>query len=99
MKMEFQEIVDSIRKRAEKNVPIGDSVKFVLDEYCIHVDGSGEKNVVTEVNKEAGCTITTSLKTMGKIVEGDLNPMMATMTGKIKISGNMGLAMKLGSLI
>jgi putative sterol carrier protein len=30
---------------------------------------------------------------------GDLNPMMAVMGGKIKISGDMGLAMKVQSLL
>ena len=33
------------------------------------------------------------------MVNGDLNPMQAFMTGKIKIQGDMGLAMKLQSLI
>jgi putative sterol carrier protein len=33
-----------------------------------------------------------------KIVRGELNPMMAAMTGKLKISGDMGFAMKLTSL-
>jgi putative sterol carrier protein len=36
---------------------------------------------------------------MSKIMKGELDPMMATMMGKLKISGDMGLAMKLQSLI
>ena len=33
------------------------------------------------------------------VVNGDMNPMQAFMSGKIKIQGDMGLAMKLQSLI
>jgi putative sterol carrier protein len=34
-----------------------------------------------------------------KLKTGDLNPMMAVMSGKVKIKGDMGLAMKLQSLL
>ncbi len=33
-----------------------------------------------------------------KIMAGELNPMMAAMTGKLKIEGDMGFAMKLSKL-
>jgi putative sterol carrier protein len=32
-------------------------------------------------------------------LNGDLNPMMAVMTGKVKISGDMSVAMKLQNLL
>ncbi|HRX29829.1 MAG TPA: SCP2 sterol-binding domain-containing protein, partial [Saprospiraceae bacterium] len=48
---------------------------------------------------EADCTISTDVDTFMKLKSGDLNPMMAVMSGKIKISGDIGLAMKLQSLL
>jgi putative sterol carrier protein len=34
-----------------------------------------------------------------KIIRGELNPMMAAMTGKLKVSGDIGFAMNLSSLL
>jgi len=44
-------------------------------------------------------TVNTSTEVAEKLLRGSLNPMMAFMTGKIKISGDMALGMKLFSLL
>lgn len=93
------EIMEQLSAQAAKAPAIGATIKFVLDGNPIFVDGTGDSNKITAEDKEADCTITTSVDTLLKIKSGDINPMMAAMTGKIKISGNMGLAMKLQSLI
>lgn len=93
------EIMEQLSAQAAKASPIGATIKFVLDGNPIFVDGTGDSNKITAEDKEADCTITTSVETLMKIKSGDVNPMMAAMTGKIKIDGNMGLAMKLQSLI
>jgi len=97
--MDLTTIMEQISAQASNVEPLGASFKFVLDDQPIHIDGSGDANVVTSEDKEADCTITTSMETMIKLKSGDLNPMMAVMSGKIKIDGDMGLAMKLQSLI
>jgi len=97
--MNYEQILESIKNQAKANAALGGTVKFLLGDRVIFIDGSGEENQVSEMDQEANCTITTSLEDMGKMMEGQLNPMMATMTGKMKIKGDMGLAMKLQSLI
>lgn len=97
--MDINLIIDQIRTQAENVSPVGATFKFVLDEHVIFIDGTGETNVVSADDNEADCTISTSVETMQKLKSGDLNPMMAVMSGKIKIKGDMGLAMKLQSLI
>ncbi|MFZ5817256.1 MAG: SCP2 sterol-binding domain-containing protein [Bacillota bacterium] len=46
-----------------------------------------------------GCTVSMSAADFQAMVEGKLNPTAAFMSGKLKIKGDMGLAMKLQSLI
>ena len=44
-------------------------------------------------------TITQAVEDWREITAGRLNPQMAFMSGKLKISGDMSLAMKLGSIM
>ncbi len=94
-----EEIKAVISKQAGNIDPLGSVIKFVLDDQPILIDGTGDSNVVSDEDKEADCTITTSAETIAKMKSGDLNPMMAVMSGKVKIKGDMGLAMKLQSLL
>jgi putative sterol carrier protein len=50
-------------------------------------------------DKEADCSITVTAEVLEQLRDGELNPMMAVMSGKIKITGDMGLAMKVQSLM
>ncbi len=48
---------------------------------------------------DAQCTITVGDEDFVNIVGGKLNPQMAFMSGKLKVQGDMGLAMKLGNVL
>ena len=47
----------------------------------------------------ARCTVAASEGDFLNIVNGRLNPQMAFMSGKLKIQGDMGLALKLVSIL
>ena len=95
----FETIVEEIRKQAENVSPLGAKLKFLLDDNVLMIDGSGDKNIVGTEDGEAETTIITSIENLVKLKSGELNPMMAVMGGKVKIKGDMGLAMKLQSLL
>lgn len=71
--------------------------------YVFDIDGAGVWTVaiadgaitVTDGAGEADCTFSTSEESFEKIVAGEQNPTTAYMTGKLKIKGDMGAAMKL----
>ncbi len=74
--------------------------------YLFDISGAGKWTVRVENGKvsvqegegEADTTISASDETFVKIVNGEQNPTSAFMTGKLKVSGDLGNAMKLQQL-
>jgi putative sterol carrier protein len=75
--------------------------------YRFEIDGAGAWTVDVQDGKvsvsqdgdaEPDCTISTSEEIFQKLVNGEQNPTTAYMTGKLKIKGDMGAAMKLQKL-
>jgi len=95
--MSMEAVLAEMTAQAANADPLGGTLKFVLDDNPIFIDGSGDTNTVIAEDKEADCVTSVDLYTQLK--SGSLNPMMAVMGGKVKIKGDMGLAMKLQSLI
>ncbi|SLN34312.1 SCP-2 sterol transfer family protein [Roseovarius litorisediminis] len=72
------------------------SAKFMIEgEGAIMVDGNG----VRAEDGEADVTLSADADTFQSILEGDLDPTAAFMTGKLSVDGDMGMAMKLGSVL
>lgn len=71
--------------------------------YVFDIEGAGVWTVaiadgaltVTEGAGDADCTFSASEESFEKIVAGEQNATTAYMTGKLKIKGDMGAAMKL----
>jgi putative sterol carrier protein len=84
-----------------------DRIAGMNNTYVFDIDGAGAWTVVladgsltvTEGASEgADCTFSASEENFRKIVAGEQNPTTAYMTGKLKIKGDMGAAMKLQKL-
>ena len=63
-----------------------------------HVDVDDGKVSVSENGGDADTTISASADTFMKIANGEQNPTSAYMSGKLKVKGDMGQAMKLQKL-
>ncbi len=99
--MDLQEVADALSKRVGGKSPLGGTIKFDLgDAGNLFIDGAGADNTVT-VNKDdpARCTISMSAEDFGDLIGGRLQPTAAFMQGKMRVDGDMGLAMKLGQLV
>ena len=70
--------------------------KFVIPgEGAIMIDADG----VRAGDEPADVTLTASTEVFRAILEGEMNPTAAFMTGKLSVDGNMGMAMQLGSVL
>jgi len=72
------------------------SAKFVIEgEGAIMVDADG----VRAGDEDADVTLTADADVFQAMLEGDLNPTAAFMSGKLSVDGDMGQAMKLGAAL
>ena len=96
--MSIENATTRVSSLAGKTGGFGSTLKFVFDEGIVYLDGTGEQTAVHNEDKAAQCTIGMKLSDFNDLLDGSLNPMTAFMTGKFKIEGDMGVAMKLQSL-
>ena len=72
------------------------TAKFVIeDEGAVMIDADGAR----AGDDEADVTMTADTDTFRGILDGSQNPTAAFMTGKLKIDGDMGAAMRLGTVL
>jgi len=80
-----------------------DRIEGMNNTYVFDIEGAGVWTVavadgaitVSEGAGDADCTFATSEENFEKIISGEQNATTAYMTGKLKIKGDMGAAMKL----
>lgn len=96
--MDISALVSEMQKKAAAAAPLGNTLKFNMGGECIYIDGNNGNAVSTD-DKDADCTISVDKDDFIALSNGDLNPMMAFMSGKIKVDGDMSVAMKLQSLL
>src|SRR5262245_1913461 len=99
--MDPREFFESLPTRVDPSKTAGINKSYVFD-----IDGAGVWKVdvtdagieVTEGGGDGDVTIRTSEETFRAIAAREQNPTTAYMTGKLKIEGDMGAAMKLQKL-
>ena len=98
--MSRESLTEALRKRAAQNPKLGYKVKFVLDDgSVIFWDGTGDQAAITDSDAEADTTMRLSEENLEKLVAGNLDPTMAYMTGKLKVEGKMGVALKINAML
>ncbi len=93
--MSLDTIAAAIRKKLETRRFSG-TLKFDCGAAGVIVLADG---TATTDDRPTDCTLTISEANLGKLLAGKLNPMTGVMLGKLKVSGDLGVAMGLAKLL
>ncbi len=92
----LQDITERLRSGLQGREGLGKTLKIDFKgEGFIHVDGLG----VSNEDAPADCTVVVSREDLEAMAKGSLDPMSAMMRGRLKIQGDMAVAMKLQSML
>lgn len=98
--MSLESSTEAVRGNTGESSGLGATVKFNFgDDGIIFFDGASTPNSVSNEDNDADCTISMSLDDFESLLAGDLDPTSAFMAGKLKVAGDMSIAMKLSQVL
>ena len=104
--MSLDVLTEQLKSQAAMNPPLGYRVTFDLgDDGLLLWDGTVTPAQIAAVpegdggDPEADTVLRLSLDDFGRLLSGTLDPTLAYMTGKLKITGSTGVAMKLAAML
>ncbi|HZT19445.1 MAG TPA: SCP2 sterol-binding domain-containing protein [Dongiaceae bacterium] len=98
--MSLADLAESLRRRVSAYPKLGYRVKFLFEDGgAILWDGAGDQPAVSEADGEADTTLRLSQEDFRKLMDGSLDPTLAYMTGKLKVEGKLGVALKINSML
>jgi putative sterol carrier protein len=98
--MDLQACTVAIRTKVGEDSSLNATLKFDCgDDGVIYVDALARPHTVTNENLDAICTVALALEDLSAMLSGELNAVSGFMAGKLKISGDMGVAMRLQNVV
>lgn len=98
--MTVEQVEAQMRARAMNFIGLGALVKFDFGGgEALFIDGRSTPPTISRNGDAPDTTLTISTENLVKLAEGKLAPTLAFMTGKLKVGGNMGVAMKLANML
>jgi putative sterol carrier protein len=83
-------------QRGVDHAPLAGSLKFDSGDDGVIIL---ENQSVSIEDRDTDCTIRITAPNLAKLIKGKLNPMTGVVTGKLKVSGDARIALKLGELL
>ena len=98
--MSLESFPQAIRTKVGDDSGLEATLKFDMgDDGVIVIDGKSTPNSVSNNNDEVDCTVGITLDNLQAMLDGDLEPTTGFMAGKLKVSGDMSVAMRLQRVI
>jgi putative sterol carrier protein len=96
----LEKIIDGLKQRIGEDCGLGSVVKFDFGEQgTVTLDATQIPNQVSESSAEPDCTMVISIDDFMAMADGSLDGVSAFMTGRLKVQGDMGIAMKLAAVM
>ena len=97
---EIEALTTLLTGKARMLRPLGYKLKLLVEEGgAIFWDGTGDTPAISNEDTEADTTLRMTAANAKALLEGRLDPTLAYMTGKLKVEGKVGVAMKLASML
>jgi putative sterol carrier protein len=98
--MDLAQVTSKIAEAVGDNSGLGKTLKFDFGPIGkIFIDGVSSPNTVSNDDKPADCTLQLGWDDFLDMAAGKLDPTMAFMQGKLKVLGDMSIAMKLQPIL
>jgi putative sterol carrier protein len=98
--MSIDTVVAGLKEKIGEDCGLGATLKFNFgDDGVVMLDATQVPNMVSTEDGDAQCTMEISMENFMLMANGELDGTSAFMTGKLKIQGDMSIAMKLGPIL
>lgn len=98
--MSLELVTNGLKEKIGEDCGLGATLKFDFgDDGVLMLDATQVPNLVSNEDGETQCTMVISIENFMEMAEGNLDGTAAFMSGKLKIQGDMGIAMKLGPIL
>ena len=98
--MNLEDCTQAIRTKVGADSGLNATLKFDCGaDGTIYIDGRSAPNTVGNSSGEADCTVGITLDNLNALLSGELEPATGFMVGKLKVAGDMSVAMRLQRVI
>lgn len=98
--MSLDQITEQMRARVGAGAGLNKSVKFDFGgDGVVRIDDAAKPAVVDNQDLPVDCAVKVTMNDFLEIAAGKQNAQMAFMMGKLKVEGDMSVAMQLGKIL
>ena len=98
--MSLEAVTAGLKEKVGVDCGLGAKLKFDFgDDGLMVLDATQVPNTVSNEDSDVQCTMVLSIENFMEMAEGKLDGTAAFMSGKLKIQGDMSIAMKLGPIL
>jgi putative sterol carrier protein len=92
----LEQVTERVRAAVGNESGLDARIKFKFgDDGTLYIDGKSHPNQVHNTDEDSDITISVSMDNFLRIIDKELNPKLALMTGRMRLRGDIRIAMRL----